>query len=73
MRLLLVASLAVGAVLLGAVPATAQAAPCGHSDVRLCDPSKVYYCPSTGQMVTWLAPCPEYGTGPHQSGMEDGE
>lgn len=42
---------------------------CGFNDSRLCDPSKVYYCPSTGGMVTWLAPCPEYVTGPHQSGM----
>lgn len=69
MRRPLLAGLVGGAALLGAVPAPVHAEPCGYSDVRLCDPSKVYSCPSSGQMVTWLAPCPEYSTGPRWPGM----
>lgn len=31
-------------------------------------PSKVHYCPDTGQMVSWLAPCPSLITGPYLPG-----
>lgn len=41
---------------------------CGFNDSRLCNPSKVYYCPDTGQMVPWLAPCPALVVGPRMPG-----
>lgn len=31
-------------------------------------PSKVHFCPDTGQMVSWLAPCPSLITGPYLPG-----
>lgn len=65
---LLLAGIA-AAALLGAAPASADpSSDCGLSDPRLCDPSRVYYCPDTGSMVTWLAPCPSLSTGPYSPG-----
>jgi hypothetical protein len=66
MRLLLCTLAA--AALLSAAPVSADPASCGFSDPRLCDPSKVYYCPDTGQMATWLAPCPSLIQGPYLPG-----
>jgi hypothetical protein len=40
-------------------------------DPRLCDLSKVYYCPDTGTPVTALTTCPAYVIGPHRAGMPD--
>nr|WP_231997452.1 hypothetical protein [Mycobacterium sp. 1245111.1] len=71
MRPLIVAGLAIGAALIAAAPA--QADPCGYNDVRLCDPSKVYYCPSTGTWGGWLAPCSNYVVGPRGPGMPTDE
>lgn len=42
---------------------------CTYRDVRMCDMSKAYYCPSTGTMGPWYAVCPEYVTGPRMPGM----
>lgn len=41
---------------------------CGYSDSRLCDPSRVYYCPSTGTFGSWLAACPDLVQGPYEPG-----
>lgn len=42
---------------------------CDLHDKRLCgDPSKIYYCPSTGGMVTWMQPCPALVLGPYGPG-----
>jgi hypothetical protein len=57
------------AALVCAAPAAADPGPdCGLSDQRLCEPSQVHYCPDTGQMVPWLAPCPSLSIGPYLPG-----
>jgi hypothetical protein len=50
--------------------ANADPANCaGFHDPRLCDLSKVYYCPDTGNFVPALTTCRSYVTGPHRAGM----
>ena len=40
----------------------------GLHDPRLCEPSRVFYCPGQG-MVTWLQPCSNYVIGPPAPGV----
>jgi hypothetical protein len=67
---LLLAGILAAATVLGAAPAHADpGSDCGLHDPRLCgDPSKIYYCPSTHGMVTWLQPCPALVLGPYGPG-----
>lgn len=57
----------VAAALFGAAPASADP-DCGFHDPRLCDPSKMYFCPDSGQFVTWLQYCPALVLGPRLPG-----
>jgi hypothetical protein len=61
------------AALFSVAPAVAHADPgsdCeGLHDPRLCSPSKVFWCPSSQQMVTWLQPCSNYVVGPYAPGV----
>jgi hypothetical protein len=69
MRLVIATTLAAAAVL-SAAPASADpSAGCsGLNDPRLCNPSKVYYCPDTGQFGSWLSYCPSLVQGPYEPG-----
>jgi hypothetical protein len=62
MKLLLAGILAAG--LLGAPPASANPGPtCNLQVQQLCDPSRVYFCPSTGAFVSFMGYCPALVTG----------
>ena len=67
MRLLLAGILAAAAVLSSA-PATADPAGCGYHDPRLCDPSRMYWCPDSQQWVSWLQYCGSLSQGPYLPG-----
>jgi hypothetical protein len=66
----LVAGILAAATFVAPAGAYADPANCaGLHDVRLCDLSKTYYCPSLGTLVPALTTCPEYVVGPHRAGM----
>jgi hypothetical protein len=66
------AGLLVSTTLLGAALPVAQADPVpscpGLNDPRLCNPSRMYWCPDTQRMVTWLQYCASLTQGPYLPG-----
>lgn len=56
------------AVGLDEAPAAHADPGCGFHDPMLCNPGKVYYCPDTGHMITWLQYCPSLTQGPYLPG-----
>jgi hypothetical protein len=69
----LFATLLAAAGLLGAAPpAVAHADPVpscpGLNDPRLCNPGRMFWCPDTHRMVTWLQYCSSLTQGPYLPG-----
>jgi hypothetical protein len=71
LRRTLLAVLLAAAAVLGAAPvAHSDPVPScpGMNDPRLCNPSRMYWCPDTQRMVTWLQYCPSLTQGPYLPG-----
>lgn len=68
MKTLLAGVMAAAAVFSAAPAGADPGSGCGYSDPRLCNPSKVYFCPDTGQFGSWLAYCPSIVQGPYLPG-----
>jgi hypothetical protein len=66
---LLLAGILAAATVLCAAPANAKpGSDCGFHDSRLCDPSRMYFCPDSQQWVSWLQYCASLSQGPYLPG-----
>jgi hypothetical protein len=65
---LLLAGLAAVALFGAAHAAADPGSDCGFHDPRLCDPSRMYFCPDSQQWVSWLQYCASLSQGPYLPG-----